>query len=121
MRPGRSIRPRRTAGCSPVPRPTPLCDRTRVVVREVQELAAARAGAPLLPRWRRLALEAGEALHDVAEEARLALLAVGDDVDTGLRLPADDIGHRLAHEPRVGVAAVGLRAVLGLQERDEDL
>ena len=39
----------------------------------------------------RLALEAGEALHDVAEEARFALLAVGDDIDTGLGLSADDV------------------------------
>ena len=57
---------------------------------------AARVRA-VLSGWGRMAVEAGEALDDIPEEARLALLAVGDDVDTGVRLPADDVGHRLSH------------------------
>src|SRR5262249_60165367 len=59
----------------------------RVIVGEVEVLAAGGPGAAVLPGRRRLALETGEALHDVAEEARLALLAIGDDVDTGPGLP----------------------------------
>ena len=37
-----------------------------------------------------------EALDDVLEEAELALLAVGHDVDPSLGLPTDDVGHCLA-------------------------
>ena len=60
-----------------------------VVVGEVEVLAARGTGAAFLPGRRRLALEAGEALHDVTEEARLALLAVGDDVEAGGFLQCD--------------------------------
>src|SRR5262249_13735030 len=91
----------------------------RVIVGEVQVLAAGGAGAALLPWRRRLALEADKALHDVAEEARLALLAVGDDVDTGLGLPPNDVVHGFAHQPGVSVAIVWLPAVLRFQDRDE--
>src|SRR5262249_3503709 len=110
---------------SELPRVAPsadaLCDALgpRVVLGEVEVLAAARAGAAFLSRWRGLTLEAGEALDDVAKEARLALLAVGDDVDAGVGLPAYDIGHRLTHQPGIGVVVVRLPAVLRGQDRDE--
>ena len=42
-------------------------------------------------------LEAGETLVDIGDEARLAHLAVIDDVDAEFGLLADDIRHRLAH------------------------
>jgi hypothetical protein len=74
-----------------------------------------------LPARRGLALEAGEAIHDVAEEARLPLLTVGDDVDAGVGLPAHDLGHRLAHQPGIGVAIVGLPSVLRGQEGNEGI
>jgi hypothetical protein len=72
-----------------------------------------------LPRRCRLALEASEAFHDVAKEARLALLAVRDDVNADLGLPAHDLTDGLAHQPSVRIAIVRLRSVLGRQDGDE--
>jgi hypothetical protein len=56
---------------------------------------------------------------DVAEEARLALLAVGHDVDAGVRLPAHHVGDRLPHQPNIGPVVERLPAVSRGQDRDE--
>src|SRR2546422_6577490 len=66
-----------------------------------------------------MALEAREALDDVPEEARLALLAVGDDIDTGVRLPANNVGDRLSHQPDVGLAVPRLAPFLRNQDLDQ--
>src|SRR5919197_406026 len=58
----------------------------RVVLGERAILTARPAGIAFLSRRRGLASEAVEALDDVAEEARLPLLAVGDDVDARVGL-----------------------------------
>ena len=42
-------------------------------------------------------LEAAEALVHVGDKARLAHLAVGDDIDADFGLLGDDVGDRLAH------------------------
>src|SRR5262249_10321749 len=100
--------------------PDPLGDAfgPRVLIGKVQILAAARASASFLARRHRLTLEAGEALHDVAKEARLALLAVRDDVDADLGLPAHHLTDGVAHQPSVCVAIVRLTSVLRCQDGD---
>ena len=42
-------------------------------------------------------LEAAEALVDIGDEARLAHLAVVDDIDTNIDLFADNVRHRFTH------------------------
>jgi hypothetical protein len=101
--------------------PEPLGDAIgpRVVLGEVEVLPARRARAAVLTGRCGLALEACEALDDVAEEARLPLLAIGDDVDAGVGLAANDVGDGLAHQARVGLGVVRLAAVLRGQQRNE--
>src|SRR5262249_11900927 len=91
----------------------------RVVVGKGLVLTAAAARVAFLAGGRRLAGEAVEALDDVTEEARLALLAVGDDVDTGLGLPAHHVGDGAAYELRIGRAVVRLTAILRSENRGE--
>ena len=90
------------------------------------EARAARDPVVLL-RLRRLALlpptvglEATEAVLDVAEEADLAHLTVGHDVDAVLDLPAHPVGHGLPHLPVEEVGVVG-PPVLPLLHRVEQL
>src|SRR5262249_2359160 len=91
----------------------------RVVLGKVPVFSADASGIALLPGGRRLGREAVEALDDVGEEGRLALLAVGDDIDAGLGLPAHDVRDRAANELREGLAVVRLAAVLRAKESDE--
>src|SRR3989442_8529754 len=84
----------------------------RIVIGERPVLAAGAPGVAFLTRRRRCAREAVEALHDVAEEARLALLPVGHDIDARLGLLTDDVGDRVPDQLREGLGIVGLPAVL---------
>src|SRR5262249_13192371 len=90
----------------------------RVEVREVEVFAAGGARASVLPWRRRLALEAGEAIDDVTEEARLALLAVGDHVDAGVGL----VRRLVLREPNVAMdpahRAVRMAEDLGRDRRE---
>ena len=61
-----------------------------------------------------------EAVLDVAEEADLAHLSVGDDVDAGLDLPAHPVGHRLGDLAVEQLGVVG-PSVLPLLQRVEQL
>ena len=63
--------------------------------------------------------EAGEAVSDVGGVADLALLAVADDVDTGVALGPDDVGHRLAYARLEGARIGHAAGVQRLQERGE--
>ena len=88
-----------------------------VVLGEVVDL--------LLPRRRhaRVAhvdLEPAEAVLHVAEEADLAHLAVGHDVDARLDLMAHPVGHRLGDLAVEQLGVVGT-AVLPLLQRVEEL
>ena len=88
-----------------------------VVLGEVVDL--------LLPRRRHphvvhVELEPAEAVLHVAEEADLAHLAVGDDVDARLDLVAHPIGHRLGDLAVEQLGVVG-PAVLPLLQRVEQL
>src|SRR4029453_2069495 len=69
-----------------------------VVVGKSEVLPTRRPRPRLLTRSGRLALEAAESLDDVAEEARFALLAVGDDIDTRFDLLPHHVRYRLAHQ-----------------------
>src|SRR6185295_16861304 len=60
-------------------------------------------------------------LEDVAVEARLALLAIGDDVDAGRALLFHDVRYRLARELVEGGFVVGLPQVLRLQQGYEGI
>src|SRR5262249_9640316 len=93
----------------------------RVVVGERLILAPHGPRVALLAGARRPPLEAVEPLDDVAEEARLALLAVGDDVDARLDLLAHRLRHGRARETAELGGVVRLRALLVPQERDEGL
>src|SRR5262249_55530694 len=119
-------RPRADIDPMPAITPAPACPfrdalGPRVVVGKGAILAAGRTGVTLLPGRRGPALEAGEALDDVAEEACLALLGVGDHVDAGRGLLANGVGPRLADEPVVRRAVVRLPAVLRAKDRDESV
>ena len=63
--------------------------------------------------------EAGEPVPDVGGVADLALLAVADDVDAGLALGPDDVGHRLAHARLEGGRVGHAAGVQRLQEHGE--
>src|SRR5207244_3499382 len=93
----------------------------RIVVGERPVLAAGAPGVAFLTRRRRRAREAVEALHDVAEEARLALLTVRHDVDARLGLLPDDVGDRVPDQLGEGLGIVGLPAVLRSEQGDERL
>ncbi len=93
----------------------------RVVIGESPIVAAGGPQVPFLPLRCRLALEAGEAFDDVTEEARLALLPIGDDVDARLRLLADDVGHRLLDQPSIGLAVVRLPPILRPKNGNEGI
>ena len=60
------------------------------------------------PRSGGLALEAVESFDNVAEEARFALLAIGDDIDACFDLFPNNLRNRLAHNACEFVAVVGL-------------
>ena len=90
-----------------------------VVVGERPVLAARVPGVAFTTRRRGLAREAVEALDDVAEEARLALLTVGDDVDARRGLPADGVSDRVPDELGVGLAVVRLASVPRFEDGDE--
>src|SRR5262249_28051871 len=80
----------------------------RVIVGKRDVLSACRARSHLLTWSGRLALEAAESFDDVAEEARLALLAVGHDIDARFDLLLHHMPHRFAHLPFEFFAIVGL-------------
>ena len=69
----------------------------RVVVGKSEVLPARRPRPWLLTRSGQLALKAAESLDDVAEEARFALLAVGDDIDARFDLFSHHVRYCLAH------------------------
>ena len=91
----------------------------RVVVGKSEVLPARRARSHLLARSGRLALEAAESFDDVAEEARFALLAVGDDIDARFDLLPHHVRYRLAHQPCELFAVVGLTVFPQSKERDQ--
>ena len=78
-----------------------------IVLREGEILPAGCAWSHC-PRSGRLALEAVEAFDNVAEEARFALLAIGDDIDARFDLFPNNLRNRLAHNPCQFVSVVGL-------------
>src|SRR5262249_20952560 len=80
----------------------------RIVVGKREVLPACRARSHLLTWSERLALEAAESFDDVAEEARFALLTVGDDIDASFDLLPHDVRYRLAHLLCEFLAIVGL-------------
>ena len=51
--------------------------------------------------------EAADAGAGVVRKARLAVLAVIDDIDAGLGLPAHHVGHRSAHGGRERFVVMG--------------
>ena len=73
--------------------------------REILSTGCARSHGP---RSGRLALEAVESFDNVAEEARFALLAVGDNIDARFDLFPNNLRNRLVHNAREFVAIVGL-------------
>jgi hypothetical protein len=64
-------------------------------------------------------LDAAEALVDVEVPARLAELAVADDVDPGLPLGGHDLADAVAQAGPVGGPVVLLAGVDPAQERDQ--
>src|SRR2546425_8762461 len=93
----------------------------RVVVGERSIVPAPVPRVAFLSRRRRLAGETVEALDDVAEETRLALLPVGDDVDARLDLLANDVRHGVADQLCVSLPVVRLAAFHRSKDRDEGL
>src|SRR5262245_11856020 len=91
----------------------------RIVVGKREIFPARRPWSALLTRSGRLTLEAAESLDDVAEEARFALLAVGDDVDARFDLPPHHVRYRLAHQACELFAVVGLTLFPESKERDQ--
>src|SRR5262249_5532335 len=64
-------------------------------------------------------LEAGETIGHVSEKARLAHLAVGDDVDAETGLPLHDLADRAAHARIVGGGIDGFTAQAAAQQRQQ--
>src|SRR5262245_2422434 len=95
--------------------------RPGVVVGERQIFSARYPWVTYLFRRDRLQLEAVEAIVDIPKEAFLALLTIGDNIDTGFDLFADHVGHGLAHQLGEGLGIVGLTAFLQAQQWHEGL
>ena len=85
-----------------------------VVLREGGHLGGPARRASTAP-----GLETGQPLVDVREEAGLALLAVGRNVDAALDLPADDLGDGAPDPAGVGVVVVRLAGDLRLHQVEE--
>ena len=88
----------------------------RVELREGPHLSRS---APRATGRLRVRLEPGQPLVDVGNEARLAHLAVVDDVDAELGLLADDVRHRGPHPRRVAVLIVRPPGRLGLDHLEQ--
>src|SRR5215467_893771 len=95
--------------------------RPGVVVGERQIFSARCPWVADLSRRDWLQLEAAEAIVDITKEAFLALLTIGDNIDTGFDLLADHVGHGLAHQAGEGLCIVGLTAFLQAQQWDEGI
>src|SRR5215475_1710454 len=93
----------------------------RVVVGKGEVLSACRARSHLLTWSERLALEAAESFDDVAEEARFALLTVGDDIDASFDLLPYDVRYCLAHLLYKFLAIVGLTVFPQSKKRDQGI
>ncbi len=91
--------------CAPAPRTDLLGDGRLIIVGKVSRLA--RVGERARPRALAF-LEAGEALCGIGDEARLAHLAVADDIEPGRGLLAHALRHRALHARRIGLFVDGL-------------
>ena len=86
-----------------------LAEVARVVLGEGVDLdLPGRRHQPLARRG----VETPEPVLDVGQEADLAELAVGDDVQARLDLLRHHLGHRARHAPGVGVGVVGAAVLL---------
>ena len=65
--------------------------------------------------------EAGEALDQISVEARLALLAIGDNVDTTLHLIANHIGDRVANPLAISGLVITSAAQFGVHHFEQIL
>src|SRR5215831_8180498 len=88
----------------------------RIVLGERPILPAGSPRVGLVALGRRFAFESVEALDDISEEARLALLAVRDHVDACLGLLPDRVRHGVTGQAGERVAIVRLGAFLRAEE-----
>jgi hypothetical protein len=68
---------------------------------------------------RRPRFKAGETLADIGDEAGFPLLAIGDNVDTGLRLSAYHLGYRAPHSCGKSLGVIGLAGFFRFHEGNQ--
>ena len=88
---------------------------TIVLKMEAVPLSGCRPGTAS----ERARLESAEALVDVSDKARLAQLAIGENIQPHFGLLADGLHHRAANAARVGVLVEGLSLLLRVHHVDQ--